>query len=224
MRANTELGGLRVRLRDFRADDAADVFAYASDPLVTECAGWRPHRTLHDSWLYIQRCVAQTWPPITFAVEHVPERRVIGVVDIRTVSRLWAVGEIGYTLAQPYWGRGFNLEAGRLLIDYGFERLGFRRIRAVCDIDNRRSYRTMEKLGMMRESLIADACTRNGRLIDRVVYSVLRREWDRRRPSLPTAAPPADRAAALSRCDSRGAADRRSSSGSAAGTPALLGP
>ena len=38
-----------------------------------------------------------------------------GVVDIRIVSRLWALGEIGYTFSRRYWGQGFNIEAGELL-------------------------------------------------------------------------------------------------------------
>jgi RimJ/RimL family protein N-acetyltransferase len=189
MRANTELYGPRIRLRDFRPDDIDDVFLYASDPLVTRYAGWQPHRSPHDSRVYIQRCLADWWSPITFAVEHLNEQRVIGVVDIRTVSRLWGIGEIGYTLARRSWGQGFNVEAGRLIIHYGFERLSLRRIRAVCDTGNRRSYRTMEKLGMIREGIIVGVHACSGRPVDRLVYSVLRREWERRQQRAPVTVP-----------------------------------
>lgn len=181
MMANAELRGDRIRLRDFRPEDIDDVFQYASDPLVTRHAGWEPHRSPFDSMAYIQRCLADDWGPITFAIEHLPEERVIGVVDIRIVSRLWGVGEIGYTLGRDYWGQGFNVEAGRLLLDYGFNDLGLRRIQAVCDVENRRSYRTMEKLGMVRERVIFAQRGTQGRPTNRVVYSILRREWDRRR-------------------------------------------
>jgi RimJ/RimL family protein N-acetyltransferase len=180
MRANTTLYGPRVLLRDFRPGDTRDVFSYASDPVVTRQAGWRPHRTPYDSRLYIQRCLADSWSPITFAIEHVAEKRVIGVVDIRTVSRWWGVGEIGYTLARRYWGQGYNVEAGRLLIDYGFARLGLRRIRGICDVDNRRSFRTMEKLGMVREGIIPGPTVGGSPPAGRFVYSLLRREWERR--------------------------------------------
>jgi ribosomal-protein-alanine N-acetyltransferase len=180
MRANARLQGERVRLRDLRLEDVGDVYAYASDQLVARSAGWKPHRTLHDSRAYIERCLHHSWAPITFAVELVDERRVIGVVDIRIVDRLWGVGEIGYTLARRGWGRGFNVEAGTLLIDYGFRQLGLSRIRAVCDIGNRRSYRTMEKLGMIREGVIPRTASRPGCPVDRFVYSVIYREWQRR--------------------------------------------
>jgi ribosomal-protein-alanine N-acetyltransferase len=179
MMARTELRGERVRLRDFIPEDIEDVFRYASDPVVTRYAGWEPHRTPFDSMTYIKRCLSDDWGPITFAIEHVPESRVIGVVDIRIISRLWGVGEIGYTLARAYWGRGFNVEAGRLLLQYGFKGIGLRRIQAVCDIDNRRSFRTMEKLGMVRERVLPCVRTVSGRRVDRFVYSILRREWER---------------------------------------------
>ena len=79
MMANAELCGDRLRLRDFRPDDIDDVFRYASDPVVTRYAGWAPHRTPYDSMAYIQRCLADDWGPITFAVEYRSEARVIGV-------------------------------------------------------------------------------------------------------------------------------------------------
>jgi ribosomal-protein-alanine N-acetyltransferase len=179
MMANAELRGDRVRLRDFKPEDIEDVFRYASDPRVTRFAGWEPHRTPYETMAYIRRCLADDWAPVTFAVEYVPENRVIGVVDIRVISRLWGVGEIGYTLSRRYWGQGLNVEAGRLLLDYGFRRLGLRRIQAVCDTTNHRSYRTMEKLGMVRERVINHVPRRNGRHVDRLVYSILRREWER---------------------------------------------
>jgi ribosomal-protein-alanine N-acetyltransferase len=187
MMASMELSGERVRLRDFRPEDVDDVFRYASDPLVTRQAGWEPHRSPFESMAYIRRCLTDDWGPITFAVEHIPEARVIGVVDIRVVSRLWGVGEIGYTLARQYWGLGLNVEAGRLLIQYGFAHLGLRRIQAVCEVENRRSYRTMEKLGMIRERVVLGARSASGRPVDRFVYSIFRREWERCLPLRPAA-------------------------------------
>lgn len=188
MRSDIELNGEHIRLRNFRPEDTDDVFAYASDPVVTRHAGWIPHRTPYDSMAYIQRCLDNDWGPITFAVESLTDERVIGVVDIRVVSRFWAVGEIGYTLGRAYWGKGFNVEAGLLLLTYGFDRLGLRRIQAVCDVFNRRSYRTMEKLGMVREQIVANLRNQRGESVDRVMYSILRRDWRRRAATAPIAA------------------------------------
>ncbi|HUI24870.1 MAG TPA: GNAT family N-acetyltransferase [Candidatus Kryptonia bacterium] len=174
-----QLLGPRVRLRPFEHGDVQAVFAYASDPEITRYVEWYPHRTPADSARYIERCLEDHPDLQTFAVEHLIEQRVIGAIDLRIVSRLWRLGEIGYTIARPYWGQGYNVEAGMLAIDYGFAELGLRRIQAICDVANRRSYRTMEKLGMIREMIIYRARFENGWPIDRYRYSIRRREWER---------------------------------------------
>ena len=181
MMADAELVGDRLLLRSFRPEDVEDVFAYASDPEVTALAGWEPHRSPFDSLAYIQRCRDKAWGPITFAVEHRHLHRVVGVVDIRILSRLWGIGEIGYTLARDCWGLGFNVEAGLLLLAYGFEHLRLRRIRGVCDAGNTRSSRTMEKLGMTREGFVTHEVAGRAQPARRVVYSLMRRDW-RRQP------------------------------------------
>jgi len=175
------LVGARVALRTFRAEDALDVFVYASKPEVTLHLEWGPHRTPWDSGSYVRRCMVDDPRLCTFAIEHLELQRVIGAMDLRVVSRLRRIGEIGYTLSPSFWGQGYNVEAGRLLFDYAFGERGLRRLVAVCDTDNHRSYRTMEKLGMTRECLLERARIRNGLPVDRYRYSILRNDYLARR-------------------------------------------
>jgi ribosomal-protein-alanine N-acetyltransferase len=173
------LEGERVCLRPFGWDDVEAVFAYASDPQVTRYVDWSPHRSLRESAHYVQQCMDNREGFLTLAIEHREQGHVIGAIDLRVISRLWRIGEIGYTVARAYWGQGYNVESGRLAIDYGFRDLGLRRIQAVCDVANRRSYRTMEKLGMVREMILYRARFDGQRPIDRYRYSIRRREWER---------------------------------------------
>jgi ribosomal-protein-alanine N-acetyltransferase len=166
-------------LRSFSLTDVEAVFAYAADPEITRYVEWDPHRNRRDSALYIRRCMEEHDGLRTFAVELCDIGRVIGAIDLRLVSRIWRVGEIGYTIARPYWGQGLNVEASRLAINYGFLVLAMRRIQAICDVANRRSYRTMEKLGMIRDMILYRARFEHGRPIDRYRYSIRRREWER---------------------------------------------
>lgn len=170
------LRSARLELRPFRPEDVDDVFAYASDPVVTRAAGWEPHRTPMDTIAYIQQCMMPGWGPITCAIELRGEARVVGVVDLRVVSRFWGVGEIGYSLARPYWGRGLGSEAAEAMLDYGFEQLQLRRIRAVCRPQNRRSLATMRRLGMQPDPPL-DPATTGGEV--RLSYSIRRADWRR---------------------------------------------
>jgi len=51
-------------------------------------------------------------------------------------------------LGARYWGKGFATEAGAATMRYGFDALGFDRIRGSADAANERSIRLMQRLGM----------------------------------------------------------------------------
>ena len=70
----------------------------------------------------------------------------IGAVSIYFEN---GVGELGWILNRKYWGRGYAAEAAKGLIDY-FSNQGYVHFIAHCDTENIASYKTMEKLGMVR--------------------------------------------------------------------------
>ena len=56
-----------------------------------------------------------------------------------------------------------------------------RRVTAGCFLDNERSWRLMERLGMRREgTYLADSLHRSGRWLDSCSYALLREEWRNR--------------------------------------------
>ena len=59
--------------------------------------------------------------------------------------------EVGYRLAQKYWGQGLATEAAQAVIQYGRERFNFQRFICLIDPENIRSIRVATKLGMKRE-------------------------------------------------------------------------
>ena len=50
------------------------------------------------------------------------------------------------------WGRGIAHEAARAVVEDGFYRLGLAEIVAITTPPNRRSWRLMERLGMVRDA------------------------------------------------------------------------
>ena len=58
--------------------------------------------------------------------------------------------EVGWRLAVAHWGRGYATEGARAALDYGFERAGLREIVSFTTVENHRSRRVMERLGMHR--------------------------------------------------------------------------
>jgi RimJ/RimL family protein N-acetyltransferase len=66
-------------------------------------------------------------------------------------SRDHAEVEIGWTLVRDCWGFGYATEAGEACRDYGFTKLGVRRIAAVIQHGNERSIAVARRLGMSPE-------------------------------------------------------------------------
>lgn len=174
------LVGPRVRLRPFEPSDVEGVFAYASSPQVTRYLEWEPHRSLADSARFITATRHRASEGCSsFAIEQLGSGAILGACELRIVDPIHRIGELGYALAPRYWGQGFNVEAGTLLLEYGFAGLHMLRIQGLCDVDNRRSFRTLEKLGMVRERLLPRYRWRDGHYVDRYLYSILWREWAR---------------------------------------------
>jgi RimJ/RimL family protein N-acetyltransferase len=56
--------------------------------------------------------------------------------------------DLGYRFKKDGWGKGYATEAAYASIQYGFEKIGLRRIVARAEIDNIGSWKVLEKCGL----------------------------------------------------------------------------
>jgi RimJ/RimL family protein N-acetyltransferase len=178
MSASDELVGPRVLLRPFAVDDVPAVLAYASDPEVTRHLQWDAYDDPATAASFIRSTQngGETW--FARAIVLREKEAVIGGADLRVVSPPDRRAELGYGLARAYWGCGYATEAAGLLVRFGFERLGLMRIQAACAVENERSMRTLERLGMRREGRLAQYRWKAGAARDLYLYAITRADWD----------------------------------------------
>ncbi len=81
--------------------------------------------------------------------------------------------EMGYWLAEEYWGKGIMTKAIREIVDYGFETFDIIRIFARPFSTNLRSQRTLEKAGFKLEARLYKALFKNGEFMDELIYAKL---------------------------------------------------
>ncbi len=89
-----------------------------------------------------------------WAVEAPGVAPFIGFVGLKALppSLPFAPGvEIGWRLAQPYWGRGYASEAAQAALRVGFEQVGLSEIVSFTVVDNTRSRAVMRRLGMRED-------------------------------------------------------------------------
>lgn len=61
--------------------------------------------------------------------------------------------ELGYLLAQKSWGKGYATEIAQAVLAYGFNKLGFREIIALTDLENTASQKVLEKIGFTKREI-----------------------------------------------------------------------
>lgn len=85
--------------------------------------------------------------------------------------------ELGYWLAQEYWGQGIVSGAVRTICKEAFEAFDIVRIFAEPFADNVGSRRVLEKAGFTCEGIMRDGVYKNGKLHSYCMYAVLREEF-----------------------------------------------
>jgi len=82
--------------------------------------------------------------------------------------------ELGYWLAEPFWGKGIITEAIRQIVSYGFSTYPINRIYARPFGTNIASQKVLEKAGFRLEARFEKTFYKNGEYLDELVYAVRR--------------------------------------------------
>jgi RimJ/RimL family protein N-acetyltransferase len=86
--------------------------------------------------------------------------------------------ELGIVIGDKrYWDQGLGTEAMRLLLEYGFQTLNFRRITLRVLEFNQRARKVYERAGFVLEGRLRQDAFRQGKYWDTLVMSILRSEW-----------------------------------------------
>ena len=89
-------------------------------------------------------------------------------------------GSIGYWLGEPFWGKGLMTQAARAVTAHVFAQTDLTRLSARVYETNPASMRVLEKVGYTFEGRLRKAIFKDGALLDEMVYSILRNEWEQR--------------------------------------------
>jgi RimJ/RimL family protein N-acetyltransferase len=178
------LSAERLVLRALEEVDAANLFHHASNPNVTRYTMWDAHRSIDDTKQFIIQHALPHYMeaiPEPIAICHRGDcSDIVGMIGCTWAGREHLCMELGYWIAEPYWGKGYAVESGRRLLDWIFANYTVNRIQAHCIAENVGSERVMEKLGMKYEGLSRSKIFRKGRYWDVKFYGLLRSDWEGR--------------------------------------------
>ena len=78
--------------------------------------------------------------------------------------------EVGYWLGRAHWGQGIMTRVLTAFVPWAFERFELNRIEAGVFETNPASGRVLEKAGFALEARLARSVTKDGRVLDRLLY------------------------------------------------------
>ena len=113
----------------------------------------------------------------TFAFAITLDDKVIGSIGVfrqQNIHRQTA--EMGYYIAEEYWGKGIMTDAVKQICEYVFKNSDILRIYAEPFAYNTGSCRVLEKAGFQYEGTLRNNAVKNGKVIDMKMYSLLREE------------------------------------------------
>lgn len=167
---------LRLRLRQLRADDLQDLYAYASDSEIDQYTPWTRYQSLAEAQADLTEYVGEyerdgfgVW-----GIEHQADSRLIGITNLSMPHRHHRRSELGYTIARTYWGQGYATEAVQAVVSFGFEQMQLNRIEALVLPNNVASARVLEKVGMRYEGLLRQYQVWQGQPCDLKMYAITR--------------------------------------------------
>jgi RimJ/RimL family protein N-acetyltransferase len=145
LRGDMMLETERLLIRRFKGGDWHDLHEYLSDP---EVVFYEPYciYTPEESKSEALRRAGDTdfW-----AVALKDGGKVIG--NLFLSKQDFDTWELGFVFNKRFQGRGYALESAAALIEHAFKKHEARRIIAMCNPDNEKSWRLLERLGLRRE-------------------------------------------------------------------------
>ena len=160
-------------IRDWHKDDAASIAQYANNKKIwINLRDAFPHPySREDAEAFLFR-VMRIEPRTYFAIATDQEAiGSIGLMPGKDVHRFTA--ELGYWLAEPFWGNGIMTKAVRALSEYAFEVLGLHHIFAEPYTTNAASARVLEKSGFTLEGIIRANVVKDGKVLDQYLFAKL---------------------------------------------------
>ena len=113
----------------------------------------------------------------TFAFAITVDNKVVGSIGVFRQENIHRqTAELGYYIAEEYWGKGIMTEAVKQICKYVFDKSDIVRIYAEPFAHNMASCRVLEKAGFQYEGTLRSNAVKNGKVIDMKMYSLLKSE------------------------------------------------
>jgi len=168
----------RLHIRRFRPEDWRDLHEYLSDP---EVVLYEPYGVFSEDQCRLE-AASRADNSAFWAVCLRDSGKLIGNIYLHKAD--FDTWELGYVFNRAFQGLGYAAESAKAVMLRAFHEWHARRIVAMCNPENQRSWTLLERLGMRREGHFRQNIyfkrdsNDNPIWQDTYQYAVLSEEWD----------------------------------------------
>ncbi len=174
---NSPFEGSLIRLRAREPGDEPLLYAWFNDPEVTQHLTVRYPMSHAQETAFISANGANGYAKVSFAVETLADRRLIGGVGLEDTSPENRSAVLGIAIGdKAYWDGGYGSDTMRTVCRFGFETMNLHRIELEVYVSNERAIHVYEKVGFRIEGRRRDALYTRGAYQDVLVMGLLEGE------------------------------------------------
>ena len=169
---------IEFKLRPSTTDDINNLVKYANN--------WNIAKNMTDKFPFpytesngkaFIEFATKNYPIHIFAIEI--NNEAVGGIGIHPQDDIHKKNaELGYWLAEPFWGNKIISKAIKQAVDFAFETFEIDRIFARPFGTNIASQKVLEKNGFILEAKFEKILIKDGKLLDELIYAIKRENWN----------------------------------------------
>lgn len=165
---------MEFTLRPWKPSELQSLVKYANNYNVAKNLTDKfPHPYTEDHGIAFIEMAMNGDPIHIFAIDI--EGEAVGGIGIHPETDIHRLNaELGYWLAEPFWGKGIMSTAIRLMLNFAFSNYDINRVYARPFNTNLGSQKVLEKNGFVLEAKLEKVLIKNGEILDELIYAVRR--------------------------------------------------
>lgn len=162
-----------ITIRILRENDAENLAKYGNNKKIWDnMRDYFPNPYKPEDAVAFINMIQSNEPITTFALAY--DDQLIGVIGYNLQKDIYKhSAEIGYWVAEPFWGKGAATQAIKLTIDHAFNEMDIKRLYTSVFEHNIGSIKVLEKAGFVSEGFGLKAVMKNGNYYNDKRYALL---------------------------------------------------
>jgi ribosomal-protein-alanine N-acetyltransferase len=163
-----------IELRQWRISDLDNLVKYGNNMKIAQnLTDAFPHPYTKEAGEKFIEMANQKNPISIFAICF--NNEAIGGIGVHPQQDIHQKSaELGYWLAEPFWGKGIMSTAVKQMIEFAFNNFDINRLYARPFSSNIGSQKVLEKCGFTHEATLKKSIYKNGLYLDELIYSIVK--------------------------------------------------